>query len=158
MPRIFAFSVFLALSLIDWLINYFQPQQNAGNWLSAAFGAFVIRFALPKIPFGASVMGWLVAFIIACLFAPDVIQAGGVLGIKRPEGNYAAVALIGDIAIQSLAWIIRIAQGVGKYAEANPGEAFDEGLERIEKVTNVWVRIKAPFLDLLNSIFPTKKP
>lgn len=101
-------------------------------------------------------MGWLVSFIVACLFAPDVIGAG-LLGIKRTEGNYAAVALIGDVLIQAAAWVVRITQKVGAATYADPGAAFDSSLERVEKVTNVWVRIKAPILDLITTIFP-KKP
>ncbi|GAB2550000.1 hypothetical protein [Spirosoma aerophilum] len=159
--RLIYLNLMLMFSLLDWLINYFQPQHNAGNWLAAAFGAFVIRFALPKIPFGASVLGWLVAFIISCLFAPDVIAAGGILHIHRTEGNFAAVALIGDLSIQLVAWIIRLSQKVGGTIYEHPGASFDEGLERVEKVTNVWLRIKAPLLDLISSfstLFSKKQP
>ncbi|GAB4042548.1 hypothetical protein [Spirosoma litoris] len=156
--RLLSFSVFLGLSLLDWLIAYFNPQANAGNWLAAAFGAFVIRFIYPKIPLGASFWGWLVSLIIACLFAPDVVAGGGLFGlIHRPEGNFAAVALIGDVIIQVAAWLVRLSQKVGDATLADPGAAFDSSLDRVEKATNVWVRIKAPFLDLLTTIFQ-KKP
>lgn len=152
MSRLVYLNLFLAVSLTDWLLNYFKPEENAGNWLAAAFGAFVIRLAYPKLPFGASLLGWLGGFIIACLFAPSVIDKGGIFGLPRPEVNWGTIALLGDMALQLVAWIMRIVSGVGKYAEANPGAAFDEGLERVEKVTTVWLRIKAPFMDLLNSL------
>lgn len=147
----------LAVGLSDWLLTYFNPEANAGNWLAAAFGAFVIRFVWPKIPFRASVMGWLVAFIIACLFAPDVVAGGGLFGMKRSEGNYGAMALIGDVVIQLAAWVVRLSQKVGTATLDDPAGAFDGTLDRVEKVTNVWIRIKTPFLDIINTIFP-KKP
>ncbi|WP_157618378.1 hypothetical protein [Spirosoma spitsbergense] len=156
MSRLLNILILLIIGLADWLIAYFNPQANAGNWLAAAFGAFVIRFIWPKIPFKASFFGWLTAFIIACLFAPDAVAAGGLFGMKRMEGNYAAMALIGDIVIQTAAWVVRLSQKVGTATLDDPAGAFDGTLDRVEKVTSVWLRIKAPFLDLLNTIFPKK--
>lgn len=156
--RIFHLKTLLMFSFLDWFISYFQPQANAGNWLAAAFAAFVIRFIWPNLPFWSSFMGWLVSFIIACLFSPDVIAAGGFFGIiHRTEGNYAAVAFAGDIIIQTGAYVVRLSRKVGETVIEDPGAAYDSGLERFEKTTNVWVRIKAPVLDLLNTIF-SKKP
>jgi len=150
--RLLSLFVFLGLAILDWFIAYFNPEANVGNWLAAAFGAFVIRFANPRLPFGASIMGWLVAFIFSCLFAPDIMLNGGIWFIHRSEGVFGAVAFIGDLTIQFIAWLIRMGSGMGKYAEANPGQAFDETLDRVEKVTNVWLRIKAPLLDLFSSV------
>ncbi len=151
--RAIYFNVLLLLSLTDWLFSYFRPDLNAGNWLAAAAGAFVIRFALPKLPIKASVGGWLVGFLIACIFAPDVVATGGLWGIKRSVGVHGAVAVLGDLIIQLIAFAIRLSTKVGGGIYEHPGQSFDEGLERVEKVTNVWVRIKAPFMDLLNTIF-----
>lgn len=152
MSRLLSLFILLGLTILDWFIAYFNPSANVGNWLAAMFGAFVIRFANPRLPFWSSFLGWLVAFIVSCLFAPDIVLNGGLWFIHRSEGVFGAVALIGDLFIQFVAWLIRMGQGVGKYAEAHPGQAFDEGLERVEKVTNVWLRVKAPLLDLLGSL------
>lgn len=145
--------------LIDWIVSYFQPQANAGNWLAAAFGAFVIRFAYPKLPIKASIAGWLCGIIIACLFAQSVVKSHR-FDLLEPYAIWALVALLGDVLIQITAWTMRIISGIGTYTEQHPGEAFDQGLERVEKVTNVWLRIKAPLLDLLNeaSKLFSKKP
>jgi len=137
----------------DWLTAYFQPAQNAGNWLAAAMGAFVIRFARPQLPFRASLTGWLTGFLLACLFAPDIMAAGGIGFLKRPESVYAAVAFVGDFIIQLLAWLIRLSSKVGDTIEADPAGSFDSSLERVEKVTSLWVRIRTPVMALLDTFF-----
>jgi hypothetical protein len=139
-------------------MTYFRPDLNAGSWLAAAVGAFVIRFARPQLPLRASLGGWLVGFLIACLFAPDLVAMGGIWFLKRPESVHGAVALMGDALIQIVAWGFRLTGKVGDNIEADPSGSFDGTLDRVEKVTNVWVRIKAPFMDLLNTFFNNKKP
>lgn len=155
--RLVYLNLLLLMGLTDWLFTYFRPDLNAGNWLAAAASAFIARFFVPRIPVRASVAGWLIGFMLGCLFAPDVLSAGGLWGLKRSEGVHGAVALLGDLGVQIIAWAVRLTQKVGNGIYEKPGEAFDQGLERVEKVTNVWVRIKAPFLDLLSTLF-NKKP
>jgi hypothetical protein len=147
--------LFERVEVTDWITTYFQPAQNAGNWLAAAMGAFVIRFARPQLPFRASLTGWLTGFLLACLFAPDVMAAGGIGFLKRPESVYAAVAFVGDFIIQLIAWLIRLSSKVGDTIEADPAGSFDSSLERVEKVTSLWVRIKTPVVDLIKTIFGT---
>jgi hypothetical protein len=146
---IYDFLVELA-EITDWVATYFQPAQNAGNWLAAAAGAFVIRFARPQLPFRSSLTGWLTGFLVACLFAPDVVAAGGIGFLKRPESVYAAVAFVGDFIIQLIAWMTRLSSKVGDTIEADPAGSFDSSLERVEKVTSLWVRIKTPILELFD--------
>ncbi|QKZ14322.1 CvpA family protein [Spirosoma sp. KUDC1026] len=140
------------VELTDWVTTYFQPALNAGNWLAAAAGAFVIRFARPQLPLRSSLAGWLVGFLLACLFAPDVVAAGGIGLLKRSESVYAAIAFVGDFIIQLIAWLIRLSSKVGDTIEADPAGSFDSSLERVEKVTSLWVRIKTPIMELINTV------
>ena len=156
--RLLYLYMILAVSIGEWLFNYFRPDVNVGNWLAAAFGAFVVRFINPKLPFKASFYGWLVASIIAIIWGPDVVASGGWFGIKRSEGNFALLALIGDVAIQLAAWVQRLTTKVGDATLADPAGAFDGTLDRVERGVTLWVKIKAPFLDLLSTIFPKKNP
>ena len=157
MTRLLYASVILMLGFTDWLLKYFNPESNAGNWLAAAAGAFLLRFAIRGLPIQASVTGWLAGFMIACLFAPDVLAAGGILWLKRPEANFGIVAFLGDLVIQLVAFGIRLSTKVGGTIYDDPSGAFDGTLDRVEKVTSVWARIKTPLLDLVSTIF-SKKP
>jgi len=152
-----AFNLVLMTGLLEWLYNYFRPDQNMGYWLAAAAGAFVIRFALPGMPLRRSLTGWLVGVILACLFATSAIKSH-VFGPLEPVAVWGAVALIGDLIIQVIAWVIRLTQKLGAATLENPGDAFDETLERAEQLTSVWIRIKAPFLDLIKSVFKRSEP
>lgn len=140
------------VEVTDWLTTYFQPAQNAGNWLAAAVGAFVIRFARPQLPLRASLTGWLTGFLLACLFSPDVVAAGGIGLLKRSESVYAAIAFVGDFVIQLIAWLVRVSNRVGDTIEADPSGSFDSSLDRVEKLSGVWARIKTPFMELINTV------
>lgn len=120
------------------------------NWLAAVVGAFVIRLVLPKLPLKSSVSGWAVGVLFALLFASTIAKKVDHLSDWEPEAVYGAVALLGDAFLQIIAALIRIINKVSNYAVDNPGEAFDQGLEKAEKVATVWVRIKTPILEILN--------
>lgn len=153
MTRVIYANVILAIGLTDWLIKYFNPETNAGNWLAAAAGAFVIRFAFRGLLVQASVMGWLTGFILSCLLAPSAVKNAWFGTVFEPEAIWGLVAFCADALLQLIAFGIRLTQKVGSTIYDDPGAAFDDGLERVEKVTNVWVRIKVPFMDLLNTVF-----
>ena len=156
MQRVINTGVILALTWLEWIVQMTHPAQNAGNWLAAAAGAFVIRLVLPAITIRLSVSAWLGGFLFAILFASSLAKHHFFAGWDS-MAVWGAVALGGDFMLQLVAFIIRLAQKLTGYTLEHPGAAFDETLERAEKVTTVWVRIKAPLLDLINSILP-KKP
>lgn len=150
-----AMSVFLLTTWFEWLYTQFRPDQNARYWLAASVGAFIIRFALPKLPIQRSIVGWFVGFALSCMLSPSFVKIQ-LFGPLEPVAVWGLVALIGDLILQVLAWLIRITQKVGGYAEENPGEALDETVERVERLAAVWVRIKAPLVDLVKTIFQKK--
>ena len=107
MSRALTANVLALLFLSDWVIKFFNPEQNMGLWLAAAAGAFVIRFAYPQLPAKASLSGWLVGVILACLFAPSAVKSGK-WDYLEPAAIWGTIALIGDVIIQIVAWFFRL--------------------------------------------------
>ncbi|MBO0947290.1 hypothetical protein [Fibrella forsythiae] len=156
MSRLLYVKMFLVLAFIDGLLSLIE--HNMINLLAAAAGALAIRFAWPKMPIRTSIGGWLVGFILACLFGNDAYRNHW-FGQREIYAAWGIVALAGDIIIQLIGWGIRLLQPIGKYTIEHPGEAFNNGMERAEQVAGVWMRIKAPVLsliDFIKSVIPHK--
>ncbi|WP_041258233.1 hypothetical protein [Fibrella aestuarina] len=151
--------IMVAVGVFDRMLASLSQtvETNAYSLLAAGVGALIIRFAWPRMPVRQSVGGWLVGVLLACLFGNDAYRSHLFGAARSVEATWGIIALIGDVLIQIAGWVIRLAQPIGRrsveYTEQHPGEAFDEGLKRIEQVTSFWTRIKTPLLDLFKTIF-----
>lgn len=150
----------LLLVQLGFVFTFFSSDQNIYNLLSAGVGALVIRFAFPRLPWRVSVGGWFVGIALAMLFGRSVFNAHWpYVTFLEEHAIFGVVALVGDLIIQVVAFIVRLTSKLGNYAEQHPGEAFDEVLERGEKVATVWTRIQVPIgslVDFVKQFFPKK--
>lgn len=143
MTRLIYVNLLLLAGLTDWLVSFFHPEENAGNWLAGVAGAFLLRLLI-QVSARKHLTGWLVGTIAAFLWASTVHRK--LLPGWDEAPVWGLVGFLADLVLQIVVYLIT-------YARDHPAEAFDAGLERVEKVTSVWTRIKAPFMDLLNSMF-----
>lgn len=146
--RLIYLNLIILVGLLEKLIEYFRPQENAGNWAGAVVGAFIIRLVLPKIPFWTSFSGFFAATCFALLFSGTIARNTHFAGWDS-FAVYAFVALVGDALLQLLAFVIRLARKLTDYTLDHPADAFDGAVDRAEKVVTVWVKLKTAVLELL---------
>lgn len=159
MSRLVYALVSLLLVQLGFVFTFFSSDQNIYNLLSAGVGALVIRFAFPRLPWRVSVGGWFVGVALGMQFGRSVFNAHFLHDALEEQAVFGLVALTGDLIIQVVAFIVRLTSKLGNYAEQYPGEAFDEVLERGEKVATVWTRIQVPIgslVDFVKQFFPKK--
>lgn len=157
MSRSSVLVLLLLTTLLDWFVTRFNPEANIENWLAAAGGALILRIVpgMNKLPLSGSFMAWLSVFLVALMMTPSLVRYFSLF--DSSVGAHCGAALAFDLLLRIITFLIRYGGKVADYSEANPGEAFDQGLERVEKTVSVWGRIKAPVLDILATVFG-KKP
>lgn len=146
----------LLLVQLGFVFSFFSSDQNIYNLLSAGVGALVIRFAFPSLPWRVSVGGWFVGVALAMQFGRSVFNAHFLHPALEEHAVYGLVALTGDLVIQVIAWLMRLASKGGRYVEENTKEAIDDGIETGGKLLTFWLKWKAPLLDVLSNLFPKK--
>ena len=148
-PRlVYAYSL-LGLAIGEWFIKYLDPQANAGNWVAAVFGAFVIRMGYPKLPLQRSLSGWFTGVVLAFMFAPTLLKAEW-FAWWESYTVWGLVALVGDLIIQLIAWLIRLGQKFGNYTYDHPREALQETVDGAGTLLALFIKIKAAVLSLFS--------
>lgn len=145
--------IVLTMTLTEWFVERFNPAENATLWLSAAIGSLALRLLFPKTPLPQSFSGWFLGFAFACLTSATALKNGW-FGSSEAELVWGALGFIGDAGMQLAATLYRIVAKVLAFAEEKPGEAFDQGLPRAERLFLLIVKIKQPLLDFIGHFTP----
>ncbi|MDB5240089.1 MAG: hypothetical protein JWP57_714 [Spirosoma sp.] len=141
--RLINVQIMLTFSLVQWLIAYFDPEANLGLWLGASFGSFMLRLLIPKLTIRQHLSGWTVGFIAACLMGRSIYNNW--LGGMEEFAVWGLVGFLADLLLQILVYLI-------SFVRDHPAEAFDNSLERVEKVATVWTKVKEPLISLADFI------
>ena len=149
MTRLIYFQAMLLVWLANWWVEYFRPAENAPSWLAGVFGAFLLRLLIPKLTTRQHLTGWLTGAIAAFLWANSV-HSNWLPGMDR-LGVWGLVGFLSDLLLQIVVYLI-------SYARDNPAEAFDAGMDRVEKVAGLWSRIKEPVISLIEFFSKRKNP
>lgn len=137
------FQLIITATLVDWLIHYFNPEANFGNFLAAIAGSFVLRLLLSdKLNFRQHISGWLVGSITSILMASSVYE-NWLPGMKQ-FAVFGMVGFLADLLLQILVYLIT-------YTRDHPSEAFDTGMEKAERAVSFWVKVKADVMEFFNN-------
>ena len=155
--RTIYFNILLSFSLAEWIVAELEPEKNALNWLAAAIGALIIRFVQDeKLPLKVSVGGWFTGVAIASLFASTLLALPAFMLIK-PVAVWGGLALIGDLVVQLLGYILKWGRKVGgDIAHQSTGELIEDGIDKAGRIADVVLKVKNLLPESIVNLFSRK--